>query len=125
MEEGSGASRRGGAEVRRVRVRALLIAAGILSAAAGRSSSAEPSPGATPPPRALAPSPQGNATGPIHLQMKEVEIRGEVERPEVFYIIPRKEARMEVGPLTKDFRDEIMEPLLPGPFEEQVKGRAK
>jgi hypothetical protein len=56
--------------------------------------------------------------------MKEVEIRGDVERPEVFYIIPRKEARMELGPLSKDFREEIMEPLIPGPFEESVRRSA-
>lgn len=63
--------------------------------------------------------------GPVQVQMKEVEIRGEVERPEVFYIIPRREARMELAPLSKDFREEIAEPLLPGPFEEWVKSRKK
>jgi hypothetical protein len=60
---------------------------------------------------------------PVRIEMKEVEIRGEVERPDVFYIIPRKQARMELAPLSKDYRDEILEPLLPGPFERSVKGK--
>lgn len=60
---------------------------------------------------------------PVRIEMKEVEIRGEVERPDVFYIIPRKQARMELSPLSKDYRDEILEPLLPGPFEQSVKGK--
>lgn len=57
---------------------------------------------------------------PARVEMEEVEIRGEVERPEVFYIIPRREVRMDLGPLSKDYREEILEPLLPGPFEEGV-----
>jgi hypothetical protein len=52
--------------------------------------------------------------------MEEVEIRGEVDRPDVFYIIPRREVRMDLGPLSKDYREEILEPLLPGPFEERA-----
>ncbi len=59
------------------------------------------------------------------IQMKEVEIRGEIERPEVFYIIPRREVRMELAPLSKDYRPEIMEPLLPGPFEESLSKRPR
>lgn len=77
-----------------------------------------------PAPPALA-SPARSAPGEIHLQMKEVEIRGEVERPEVFYIIPRKEARLELAPLSKDFGEELQEPLLPGPFEERVRGKRR
>jgi len=58
---------------------------------------------------------------PVHIEMKEVEIHGEVERPDVFYIIPRKQAKMDLAPLSKDYREEINEPLLPGPFEEWVR----
>lgn len=57
---------------------------------------------------------------PARVEMEEVEIRGEVERPDVFYIIPRREVRMDLGPLSKDYREEILEPLLPGSFEEQA-----
>ena len=80
---------------------------------------------ADPLPSGAVEAPRTDTAGPIRLQMKEVEIRGEVERPEVFYIIPRKEARLELSPLSRDFRDEIMEPLLPGPFEERVKGQRR
>ena len=54
---------------------------------------------------------------PARLRMEEVEIRGELERPEVFYIIPRRKADMDMGTLSKDYSAEIMEPMLPGPFE--------
>jgi hypothetical protein len=71
---------------------------------------------AAPPPAAA------KDAAPPRVQMEEVEIRGELERPEVFYIIPRREVRMDLGPLSKDYRAEILEPLLPGPFEASVRG---
>ncbi len=57
------------------------------------------------------------------LLMEEVEIRGELERPDVFYIIPRRKATMDLGVLSKDYKEEIMQPLLPQHFE-KVHGRA-
>jgi hypothetical protein len=60
---------------------------------------------------------------PERVLMDEVEIRGEVERPEVFYIIPRRQVQMDLGPLSKDYRGEIMRPLLPGPFETWVRSQ--
>ncbi len=66
--------------------------------------------------------PPAKDAAPARVQMEEVEIRGELERPEVFYIIPRREVRMDLGPLSKDYRAEILEPLLPGPFEASVRG---
>ncbi len=68
----------------------------------------------------------GQAAAPAAppVRMEEVEIRGEVERPEVFYVIPRREVRMDLGPLTKDYRAELLEPLLPGPFEDWVRQTA-
>jgi len=63
---------------------------------------------------------QENKPPPARVEMEEVEIRGEVERPEVFYIIPRREVRMDLGRLSKDYRTEILEPLLPEPFEERI-----
>ncbi|MBI5017631.1 MAG: hypothetical protein HZB55_19345 [Deltaproteobacteria bacterium] len=94
-------------------VYAVLVSAALAAGAQQAPSAAVPAP---PPPPSEAPS----AAEPLAVQMKEVEIRGEVERPEVFYIIPRREARMDLSPLSKNYRDEIAEPLLPGPFEERV-----
>lgn len=59
------------------------------------------------------------------LQMQEVEIRGELERPDVFYIIPRRKATMDLGVLSKDYKEAIMEPLLPGHFEKVHGTKAK
>ncbi len=53
----------------------------------------------------------------VQLQMKDVEIRGELERPEVFYIIPRRKARMDLGSMKRDYHNEIMTPLFPEEFE--------
>ena len=52
---------------------------------------------------------------------ERVEIRGEVERPDVFYIIPRREVPMDLGSRSKNYREEIMAPLLPGRFEDWVR----
>ncbi len=62
---------------------------------------------------------------PARLEMQEVEIRGELERPEVFYIIPRRKANLDLGSLRKDYSESIMEPLLPGPFEASYGSNAK
>jgi hypothetical protein len=64
---------------------------------------------------------EGPEPPPARVQMDEVEIRGEVERPDVFYIIPRREVPLDLGPRSKNYREEIMAPLLPGPFEEWVR----
>ena len=69
---------------------------------------------ATPAPEA---KPEKGTEAPAQLKMDEIEIRGELERPEVFYIIPRRKAKMDLGTLSKNYDAEIMEPLLPGPFE--------
>ncbi len=82
--------------------------AAFLLLAAGAAAAQTPAP---------APAP---AQAPARVEMEAVEIRGEVERPEVFYIIPRREVRMDLGPLSKDYREEILRPLLPGPFEERA-----
>jgi len=60
---------------------------------------------------------------PPDVRMQQVEIRGEVERPDVFYIIPRRQVQLNLSPRSKDFGAEIMEPLLPGAFEEWVRNR--
>lgn len=75
---------------------------------------AAPAAPATPAPEA---KPEKGTEAPAQLKMDEIEIRGELERPEVFYIIPRRKAKMDLGTLSKNYDTEIMEPLLPGPFE--------
>lgn len=62
------------------------------------------------------PASKSGGKGP-NLVMEDVEIRGELERPDVFYIIPRRKADMDLGTLSRDYTPEIMEPMLPGPFE--------
>lgn len=85
-------------------MRAFAVLVALVAAGAAPAAPQEAAPGPSPP--------------PARVQMEAVEIRGEVERPDVFYIIPRREVHMDLGPLSKDYRDEILEPLLPGPFEE-------
>jgi hypothetical protein len=59
----------------------------------------------------------------VQVQMQDVEIRGELERPEVFYIIPRRKARMDLGAMHKNFDEDIMKPLLPESFEATYGGK--
>jgi len=54
---------------------------------------------------------------PLKLEMEDVEIRGELERPEVFYIIPRRKARLDLGSMHKDYSPSLMAPLKPSDFE--------
>ena len=68
---------------------------------------------------------KGEEETPQEVQMEEVEIRGELERPDVFYIIPRRKATMDLGVLSKDYKEEIMKPLLPGHFEQVYGGEGK
>lgn len=57
--------------------------------------------------------------GADNVRMGEVEIRGEYENPDVFYIIPRRKAQMDTGTLTMDYSSEIMAPIIPHVFEAQ------
>jgi hypothetical protein len=75
---------------------------------------------ATAPGTATAGSAAANNDGPApEYRMQDVEIRGELERPDVFYIIPRRKADMDLGTLTKSYDKEIMEPLNAAQFEAQ------
>ena len=96
---------KGGGEVGR-RLRRVSVAAGLAAALTVPQSRAEESP-----------------KQPPSVRMQQVEIRGEVERPDVFYIIPRRQVQLNLGPRSKDYGGEIMEPLLPGAFEEWVRSR--
>ncbi len=72
---------------------------------------------------AVARAADSGAGRPKELRMKEVEIRGEVEQPGVFYIIPRRRVELDLGPQTRDYRDEILQPLDPAVFEARVRAR--
>ena len=61
--------------------------------------------------------------GPVEVRMEEVEIKGEVERPGVFYIIPRREAEMDLGSQTRDYTQELSQPLDAAAFERWVRQR--
>ncbi|GAB4267216.1 MULTISPECIES: hypothetical protein [Deferrisoma] len=61
---------------------------------------------------------EGPPKPPAEIRMKEVEIRGEVERPGVFYVIPRRATPLDLGPRNRDFRPEILEPLMPAGRED-------
>lgn len=91
-----------------------LAAVFVFSAAA----SAAPAPSAQAAPEPASPSPQ-------NVKMEAVEIRGELENPDVFYIIPRRKADMDLGSLTFDYSKEIMAPVLPDRFEAEYGRDAK
>ncbi len=58
---------------------------------------------------------------PVDVRMGEVEIKGEIERPGVFYIIPRREVEMDLGRQTRDYTPELSRPLDPAAFERWVR----
>ena len=58
---------------------------------------------------------------PVEVRMGEVEIKGELERPGVFYIIPRREVQMDLGRQTRDYTPELSRPLYPAAFERWVR----
>ena len=58
---------------------------------------------------------------PVEVRMGEVEIKGELERPGVFYIIPRREVQMDLGRQTRDYTPELSRPLDPAAFERWVR----
>jgi hypothetical protein len=93
-----------------MRVLLLLLAS---AAAAMPAAAAEP-------PAASAPEAR---EGPVDVRMGEVEIKGEIERPGVFYIIPRREVEMDLGRQTRDYTPELSRPLDPAAFARWVRLR--
>ncbi|MDF1551870.1 MAG: hypothetical protein P1P84_02355 [Deferrisomatales bacterium] len=67
------------------------------------------------------PATPGESTPPVEVRMGEVEIKGELERPGVFYIIPRREVEMDLGRQTRDYTPELSRPLDPAAFERWVR----
>ena len=59
-------------------------------------------------------------SSPLRIRMGEVRIEGAIERPDVFYVIPRAVPRLDLGTRGRDYREEILAPLLPAPFERWV-----
>jgi len=60
------------------------------------------------------------AEAPVEVRMEEVEIKGELERPGVFYIIPRRPVELDLGRQTKDYTAELALPLDPESFTRWV-----
>lgn len=59
------------------------------------------------------------------VRMEAVEIRGQLENPDVFYIIPRRKADLDTGSLTVDYSKDIMAPIMPEIFEAEHKTGVK
>lgn len=73
---------------------------------------------------AAEPPPQRSGTtaeAPVDVRMEEVEIKGELERPGVFYIIPRRPVELDLGRQTKDYTAELALPLDPEAFARWVR----
>lgn len=69
---------------------------------------------------------KANEAPPTNVKMEQVEIRGEFENPDLFYIIPRRKAEMDMGSLSMDYSSEIMRPMIEHVFEaEHAKDRGK
>lgn len=74
--------------------------------------------------QAATPPPTQEATR-ASVRMEAVEIKGEYENPDVFFIIPRRKASMDLGNLMIDYSREIGAPLLPHRFAARYAGRGE
>ena len=54
-----------------------------------------------------------------HVDLTEIEILGEIDRPKVFFIIPRAGSILDKAHLDRDFSDEILEPVIKHVFERE------
>jgi hypothetical protein len=58
------------------------------------------------------------------IRMKEVEIQGQIEHPEITYIIPKTRIIFKPIPLERDFSRESRRTLTPAGIEEDIRLRA-
>ena len=77
-----------------------------------------PAPGAetSSPPAAAVPS-----EGTQKLNLNEVEIRGEIEKPKIFFILPKAQREAETRQRRIRFYPDILEPLDKDRFEEEAR----
>ncbi len=54
-----------------------------------------------------------------HVDLTEIEIMGEIDRPKAFFIIPRAGSILDKAQLDRDFSDEILEPVIKHVFERE------
>lgn len=54
-----------------------------------------------------------------HVDLTEIEILGEIDRPKAFFIIPRAGSILDKAHLDRDFSDEILEPVIKHVFERE------
>jgi len=54
-----------------------------------------------------------------HVELTEIEILGEIDRPRAFFIIPRAGSILDKTGLDRDFSDEILEPVIKHVFEQE------
>lgn len=57
------------------------------------------------------------------IRMDEVEIKGQVEHPEITYIIPKTRIVFKPIPLERDFGPETVRILTPAGIEEEIRRR--
>jgi len=57
------------------------------------------------------------------IRMNEVEIQGQVEHPEITYIIPKTRIVFKPLPLARDFAPETVRILTPAGIEEEIRKR--
>jgi len=57
------------------------------------------------------------------IRMNEVEIKGQVEHPEITYIIPKTRIVFKPIPLERDFGPETVRILTPAGIEEEIRRR--
>lgn len=77
----------------------------------------EPGPGAKP---SAAPSRAAGASGSA-VNLNEVEIRGELEKPKIFFILPKAQRESESKQRRIRFYPDILEPLDKDRFEEEAR----
>ncbi len=58
------------------------------------------------------------------IRMKEVEIQGQIEHPEITYIIPKTRILFKPIPLERDFSRETRRILTPAGIEKEIRLRA-
>jgi hypothetical protein len=73
------------------------------------------------PPATDEPPPASSAEGSKKLNLNEVEIRGEIEKPKLFFILPKAQREAETRQRRIRFYPDILEPLDKDRFEEEAR----
>ena len=90
----------------------------------------DPSPEAKPPPATTAAEDEPSGTTAEgepekeekkrFVELEELQIMGEIDRPRAFIIIPRAGTMVDKGRLSKNYTDEILDPVIKHTFEQEA-----